>query len=993
MTALEHPLDVDRLIDNLNAVPRIPDATYRLQLNESFTFRDALALVPYLHDLGISHVYLSPIFKSRSGSTHGYDVCDHSQFSPALGTAEDFDAFSAALHERGIGIILDTVPNHMGIGDPCNTWWLDVLENGPASIYAAYFDIDWQPVKPELHDKVLIPILEDQYGVVLEDGKLKLMYEEGGFCVAYYNLKLPIAADTYRLILEDQVVPLQAQLGEAHEHVLEFQSILTALSHLPPRTLLDIAAQSERHREKDVIKRRLGTLLDASLEVCAAVENGLAHLNGTPGDPHSFDRLDTLLSMQSYRPAYWRVAAEEINYRRFFDINDLAAIRVELPQVFEDTHRLIFKLLGEGKINGLRIDHPDGLWNPAQYFRRLQEGYIAALLQTQGLDLDQSRVAAAEWFTGHPESDLPLYVIVEKILSKTEPLPSDWLASGTTGYDFMNAVNGIFVDRDNNKPFTEIYRRFVKTQQSFAELAEHSKAMIMQIALASEINTLSHAFERINEKQRRYRDFTLSGISHALREVIANLGIYRTYITGPGTVSERDEQYINAAIWRAKRRNPRIARTIFDFMRDTLLLRNLHEFADADQQNLLNFVMKFQQVTGPVMAKSLEDTAFYVFNRLVSLNEVGGEPEHFGTSLDDFHRQNAEHHQYWPHTMLSTSTHDTKRSEDVRARIDVLSEIPGEWNAALSRWKRLNAMHRTGTGDEAMPGRNEEYLFYQILLGAWPIEPYSPEEFDQFRERIAAYMLKAAKEAKIHTSWINPDSEYDAALQKFVQGTLSDKSNSHFLEDITRFQHRIAFLGRFNSLSQQVLKLTSPGVPDVYQGTELWDLSLVDPDNRRPVDYERRKVFLSDLKVRTSADPNCIMLARTLVENAADGRIKLYVIHQILAYRREHAELFCEGDYQPLPVTGDKVRNLCAFSRHLKNQIIIVAVPRLVLGLVNGIEQPPIGAEVWGNTRLTVPAGNYRNLFTGESISTDEQSLEAAALFAHFPAAVLVTER
>ncbi len=984
---------IDPRIESLTeAKPRIPDATYRLQLNESFTFRDAETLVPYLHDLGISHLYLSPIFKSRSGSTHGYDVCDYGQLSPALGTPEEFETFIAAVQAHNMGVIMDTVPNHMGIGDPCNLWWMDVLENGPASVYAAYYDIDWQPVKPELRDKVLIPILEDQYGVVLEDGKLPLIYENGSFYFDYYGLKLPVAPDTYPLILADLVEPIKATVGETNENLLEFQSILTALSHLPPRTTLDLPAQTERHREKELIKRRIATLMESSPEVRAAVEEGIRQMNGTVGSAHSFDRLDYLLGQQSYRPAFWRVAAEEINYRRFFDINDLAAIRVEVPQVFEDTHRMTFALLGQGKINGLRIDHPDGLWNPPQYFRRLQAGYITALLQNQGIEPEAIPQAVEGWFATHQH--VPLYVIVEKILSKTEPLPQDWMAYGTTGYDFMNAVNGLFVDGDNRRPFTAIYERFTKADLDFAGIAERSKEMIMHMALASEINTLSHDLERINEKHRRHRDYTLTGISFALREVIACLDIYRTYISEPGTVSERDKQYINAAIRRAKRRNPRTARSIFDFIQDTLLLRNLHEFDEPDQEQLLRFVMKFQQVTGPVMAKSVEDTAFYVYNRLVSLNEVGGQPEHFGTSVADFHEQNIDRVNAWPHAMLSTSTHDTKRSEDVRTRIDVLSEIPAEWNAALSRWKRLNAHHRTGSGEDVMPGRNEEYLLYQILVGAWPIEPYSPEEFEQFCERISAYMLKAAKEAKINTSWINPNEEYDAALEKFVKGALNTKTTNRFLEDMGRFQQRIAALGRWNSLAQHLLKLTSPGVPDIYQGTEIWNLSLVDPDNRRPVNYERRRTLLADLNARMSAVDR-VAFACELVENATDSRIKLYVTRQTLNYRCNHTQLFTDGDYQPLDAAGDRAKHICAFTRSLGNETVLVAVPRLVATLTHGLDQPPLGVELWGDTSLRLSPGDarsYTNLFTGEHIAAENGALPAGKLFANFPVALLVTD-
>jgi len=984
---------LDTLIQRLHE-RRIPRATYRIQFNEQFTFPDAQALVPYLADLGISDLYASPIFKSRSGSTHGYDICDHSQFSPVLGTPEDFDALVAALHERGMGLILDTVPNHMGIGDPCNLWWMDVLENGPGSAYANYFDIDWQPIKPELENKVLLPILEDQYGKVLESGKFRLAYEDGAFFIYYYDTKLPIAPRTYRPILSHRLDALSESLGADNEHVLELQSILTALDHLPPRTETDPAKRAERQREKEIIKRRLTTLLNNSPTVQTALDETLQTFNGTEGDPRSFDLLDALIEAQPYRPAFWRVAGEEINYRRFFDINDLAAIRVERPEVFQDTHRLIFKLLAEGKVNGLRIDHPDGLWNPPQYFYRLQEGYIAdavkAHLQTDDPDVTQAVIQRFQDLNSHKDSlDWPLYVVVEKILSETEPLPQDWTVDGTTGYDFMSAVTGLFVDSTHQPAFDGIYHRFIKDHSDFAALVVASKQRTMESALSSEINALAYQLERINEKNRRYRDFTLNGMIAGLREVIASMAIYRTYITDPGTVSERDQQYVEAAVEAARRRNPQIPGSLFRFIRDTLLLRNVGEFRAEHRQDLNDFVMKFQQVTGPVMAKSVEDTAFYIYNRLVSLNEVGGEPQTFGTSVRDFHERNQERQRCWPHALLASSTHDTKRSEDVRARISVLSELPGEWNAGLARWKRHNTNHKTVVDGQPAPDRNDEYLFYQIVIGAWPFEPTSAEEFATFRERIAAYMLKAAKESKVHTSWINPNQGYDEALQNFVRAALDEKTGSRFIEDMRTFVHRIGYFGMINGLAQQVLKLTAPGVPDIYQGTELWDLSLVDPDNRRPVDYQRRIDYLAGLQV---GDGN---QAQTLLEQAGDGRIKLYVTNRTLHYRRERPQVFMNGDYVPLDASGDKRDHVVAFSRNHNRESLIVVVPRLVAELVGGVERPPLGEEVWGNTALTLPndcAGRaFRNLFTGETVTVEQASIPLAGVLAKFPVALLVT--
>ena len=1008
----------------------LPRATYRLQFNEQFTFRDALAIVPYLDSLGISDVYASPIFKSRSGSTHGYDVCDHGQLNPVLGTSADFDALVEALHARGMGILLDTVPNHMGVGDPCNAWWQDVLENGSASPYATYFDIDWHPIKPELDNKVLLPILGEQYGIVLENGQFQLKYADGAFTVYYYETQFPIEPCTYATILSEVATVLSQTLlpeasGAPHEAVQELQSILTALNYLPSRLETDPAKRIERNREKEVIKRRIAALTHAQPAVTDAIAQTLVAFNGQAGDPRSFDKLDALLEGQPYRAAYWQVAAEEINYRRFFDVNELAAIRVELPEVFDAVHRLSFEMLAAGEINGFRVDHPDGLWNPPVYFRQLQERYLLDQLTAHSQLAAQNttpadagaanaalplaneaaqRQAIRAYLTMQSqveEAAFPLYVIVEKILSETEPLPPEWTVHGTTGYDFVSAANNLFVDSSAAKTFDGIYSHFIGRTIDFEQLVSDSKAMIMRISLSSEINTLGRELERINEQNRRYRDFTLNGLIDALREVIVCLPIYRTYTVAGASVSPRDRQYLEGAIAKAKRRSPQTASSVYDFVRDVLLLRNLNEFAESARPQVVNFVMKFQQVTGPVMAKSVEDTAFYVYNRLVSLNEVGGQPRIFGLSLDAFHRQNSERRRRWPHAMLATSTHDTKRSEDVRVRISILSEMPREWNAALTRWKRLNAAQRITVDGDLVPDRNEEYLLYQTLIGAWPLEPYTPEMFDDFRERIAAYMLKASKEAKVHSGWLNPNPTYDEALQKFVRDVLSDTPKNRFLPDIRTFQQRIARGGQLNALAQQALKLTSPGVPDVYQGTELWTLSLVDPDNRRPVDYPARQAFLSDLQAHI-ADPHRprATLLSDLIDHAVDGRIKLYLTYCILNYRRTHAALFNAGDYQPLIATGDKAQHVCAFSRNLhsagsQGESLIVAVPRLINAIGSLDHLLP---DAWGATWLPLPDGTrrYRNLLTGEMLEIAQHAgmpaIDIATLFKQFPVAVLVAE-
>ena len=1000
------------IVDYLLKMPltqRIPTATYRIQFSRDFTFRSAEALISYLYDLGVSDCYASPVLKARPGSRHGYDICDHSQLNPENGKEEDFTAFTSALKARGMGLILDMVPNHMSISS-FNPWWLEVLEIGPNSNYASYFDIDWHPVKADLENKVLLPILEDQYGKVLESGKFRLTYEDGSFCIYYYETKLPLAPRTYMKILRHSLDQLTQVLGDQNEDLQELQSILTALSYLPSRTELSPEKIAERIREKEVIKRRIAALFLKCPEVRSSIESSVGVFNGKVGYPESFDLLDQLIEAQPYRPAFWRVATEEINYRRFFDINDLAAIRVESSNVFQATHQLVFRLLMEEKASGLRIDHPDGLWDPPRYFRQLQENYLLNRIQA-GLAREGQAISLQahmpellkcwrERKSVRPDYgyDGPLYVVAEKILTDGESLPEDWALHGTTGYDFLNEVNGLFVDNANLNAFDKLYSKFTGTQTSFASLAISAKKMIMLTSMSGEINALAYQLDRISEKNRWYRDFTLNSLTFAIREVIAGMSIYRTYITESKSPSERDRLYIQRAVSEARRSNPRTARAIFDFIRDTLLLENVQDFREEDRPRLTDFVMKFEQITGPVMAKGVEDTAFYIFNRLVSLNEVGGNPEQFGITVEKFHQKCLKRLRRWPHTMLATSTHDTKRSEDVRARVNVLSEMPGEWGATLKRWSKLNAGKRTVVNGVSEPDRNDEYLLYQTLIGTWPSQILHREEEEAYRERISAYMLKATKEAKVHTSWVNPNEAYDASVKNFVRQVLEDMETSRFGKDFRAFQHSVAYYGRINSLAQALLKMTVPGIPDIYQGTERWDFSLVDPDNRRLVDYEIRRNILAELRQQTEAEgQNKAVLAKELFLAGEDGRIKLYLTYRVLNFRREHADLFAKGEYLALQTQGEKQEHVCAFSRNLEGEEIIVVVPRLVIGLTGGNEQAPFGESVWEDTRLVLTSGQkgqgFRNSFTGEILFANEgggnTGIQLSAIFNCFPVALL----
>ncbi len=705
-----------------------------------------------------------------------------------------------------MGLVLDIVPNHMGINDPCNTWWLDVLENGPSSLYAPFFDVAWEPSKPELKDRVLLPVLEDQYGAVLEAGKLKLAFAEGGFRIEYYDNRFPVAPGTYAPVLQEWLVQLRAagdgDAGGRDEAALELESIITAVGYLPGRNERDEERKLERAREKESIKRRLAAVWQSSPAAFGSLQRALTYFNGDPHDPQSFDPLDALLEKQPYRLAYWRVAGEEINYRRFFDIRDLAAIRVEDPRVFEATHGLALRLLAERKVTGLRIDHPDGLYDPRAYFRRLQLEYLLTALGQDGGDGEAAaRTAAEAWLDAALDAagegrqqDWPLYVVAEKILSDTEPLPLDWAVAGTTGYDFLASVNAVLVDPAAEDSFTRIYADFATPAGAgagadFEALTVQTQRLIMREALASEINELSHSLERVAERNRHTRDFTLNNLRDAIRSLVASLGVYRTYIDPETrTVSERDRHYVVEAVQRAGALSPHIDPSVFRFLQETLLLQNHEQFHAEDRLALGTWVMKFQQMTGPVMAKGVEDTAFYRYNRLVSLNEVGGHPSLFGIDPGQFHRDNERRARLWPHSMLATSTHDNKRSEDVRARIDVLSEMPGEWGQRLLEWSSLNVGQKArggGAGELLLPDRNDEYLLYQTLLGAWPFaqepEPGSPwgpllppgdsSEYSAFAARIAQYMNKAVKEAKVHGSWINPDEAYDRGAPQFHRCT------------------------------------------------------------------------------------------------------------------------------------------------------------------------------------------------------------------------------
>ncbi|NIR29979.1 MAG: malto-oligosyltrehalose synthase [Gammaproteobacteria bacterium] len=954
---------------------KIPTATYRLQLNGDFNFDRAAAIVDYLSELGISHAYASPYLKARPGSTHGYDIIDHNAFNPEIGSRDGFERFVACLRKVGMGHILDLVPNHMGVGSD-NAWWMDVLEHGEASAYAPYFDIDWRPEEESLRGKVLLPVLTDHYGTRLENGAVTLAFDAqaGEFRVQVDGQCFPVDPGTYGSVLAHRLEVLEQELGRGDSNVHELQSLITSFRNLPTRGGAGLERQAERARDSAGLKRRLAELCAASEVVSDFVNRNVADCNGERGEPASFDRLHELLEQQAYRLAYWRVAADEINYRRFFDINDLAGLRMEVPAAFEATHALVLGLVSGGRLDGLRIDHPDGLFDPAAYYARLRDR-----LRTRD--------------TVDPRDGEPsCYVVVEKILASHETLREDWPVHGTTGYDFANEVNGLFVYPGSAKSLDRLYARFTGSAREFDEVAYERKKLITRTQLSSELTVLTHLVHAIAKRDRYTRDFTRDGVRDALTEIVACFPVYRTYVTGDGS-SEADRRCIGWAVAEARRRSPASDIDIFDFLRDVLMLR----VAEPDR-DIVSFVMKFQQYTAPVMAKGIEDTAFYDYNRLLSLNEVGGDPNRFGVSADEFHRANGERARCWPHAMLTTSTHDTKRSEDVRARLNVLTEIPALWRRHVARWRRINRPRKRIVQGREAPTRNDEYHFYQCLVGVWPLRAPGASELGNLRDRVERYMLKAVREAKVRTSWINPNRHYEEAVSRFVHRVLARPERNAFLQDFIPFQRQVARIGLYNSLAQTLLKLTAPGVPDIYQGNELPVFSLVDPDNRNPVDYDCRRAMLEEVRRSTEDETNLAACAKTFADEIEDGRAKLYLTWRTLALRRRWAAAFARGDYVPLRADGSKAEHLFGFARVHGGRQVIVVVPRWLARLAGDREAAPVDAARWSGTWIVLdrmrPGADYRNVLTGERVQIGQRdgapALAAVQLFAHFPVALLV---
>ncbi len=951
----------------------VPRATYRLQLHRDFRFADAMAWVPYLAALGVSHLYISPPLRARPGSTHGYDVVDHDTLNPELGTRADFDALVTALRQRGMGLIIDIVPNHMGVLGGDNAWWLDVLENGAASAYAGYFDIDWQSADPALTGKVLLPILGDQYGIALERGELRLSLDRDSayITLSYFDHKLPIDPSAYTALLRQALRTRAVGDGAAGR---ELRALTDAFDRLPKRGVAE--ARGTRQRDKRALKARLAQCLKVFPAVADAIDQVLDGLNGRVGDRASFDALDTLLEVQPYRLAQWRVAGDQINYRRFFDINELAALRMEDEAVFEATHRLVLALTASGAVDGLRIDHPDGLADPAGYFRRLQR-----------------RHAELAGLPAHDDSaPLPLYVVVEKIVAPHENVPADWAVHGTTGYRFANVVNAVLVERGARARLDRAWRAFVGDEaEEFELLSRQGRHAVMDGALAGELTVLATALLRLAREDRRTRDFTLHALREALSEVVASFPVYRTYVIDKP--SAQDRKFIDWAIGQARRLSLAADASIFDFLRRVLLGRPLPGAPAGLGERYRTFARRLQQYTAPVVAKGIEDTALYRHQRLISLNDVGGDPDDFGLSVAAFHAINQERVARWPHAMLTTSTHDAKRSEDVRARIDVISEMPAAWRLAVRRWSRINRRLKRQIDGTPAPSRNDEYLLYQTLVGSWPAEAADEAALAGYAERIEQTMLKSARESKSVTSWMNPNLDYETALSGFVRAVLAPGDGNLFLADFREAAALIAWYGALNSLSLVILKALSPGVPDFYQGCEAIELLLVDPDNRRAVDFARREHLLADAQALAARDDRRAGL-QELATHGTDGRAKFWATWRTLQLRERHAAVLRDGHYLPLEVRGDKARHALAFARRDDHGCVVAVVPRLVATMGLALGEAPLG-ECWGDTHLVWPEAHAAPpaglvcAISGQRHSWVDGTLALAQLLGDFPVAAL----
>ncbi len=927
---------------------QIPLATYRIQFHAGFTFEAAQSIASYLAALGISDLYASPIFTARAGSTHGYDVVNPKQINPELGGESGLEELQNELRRYQIGWLQDIVPNHMAF-DSQNYMLVDVLENGPDSRYRDFFDIDWNHPYGGIKGRVLAPFLGKFYGDCLESGELQLQYNRDGLSINYYSLRFPLRIESYNQVLMYDLARLREQLGRNHPNFVKLLGVLYMLKYIP-------SGEEGRERYDQIlfIKRMIWELWNDSPEVNQFIQENIQILNGEPGNPESFNMLDSLLSEQFFRLSYWKVGNEELNYRRFFTVNELISLRVEDQTVFDTIHELILQYVKEGKFNGLRVDHIDGLYNPVEYITRLRE-------------------------------QLPdTYLVVEKILEPGEDLPLNWSIQGTTGYDFMSKVNGVLCQQANHLEFSGVYYRFIGRSTSYEVLMDENKRLISGKHLAGDIDNLAHLLKQLSDRYRYASDFTMYGLKRALVEILTLFPVYRSYISPEGS-RKADQERIKQVIEEAKENIPNFINELC-FIEKFLSLEFDDHLSEEDKKLWLHFIMRLQQFTGPLMAKGVEDTVMYVYNRLLSLNEVGSHPGEFGISVEDFHTFNQTRSTQWPHAMNATATHDTKRGEDVRARLNVLSELPEEWEKHLSNWQAINAPLKETVDGMEVPDRNAEYFLYQTLLGAFP---FNKGDYPQFIDRVKEYLIKASREAKVYTSWQRPDIDYEQAFIQFTERILKDSDDNLFLQEFRPFQRKIQHYGILNSLSQTLLKMVSPGVPDLYQGCEFWDLSLVDPDNRRPVDYEQRITCLEE--IQTQLEKDSTGLIRDLMRSPEDARIKLFLIYQTLQLRKAYPELFQRGSYQKLTVSGSLKSHVIAFARELGETQVLAIVPRFFTSLVQEGEYP-VGEAVWHETRIVQSPGasiTWQNAFTGQQLQGDD-TLWVRDILSEFPVALLV---
>ena len=928
---------------------RIPVSTYRIQFRKEYDFAAATAIVPYLAELGISDLYASPIFKARAGSSHGYDVVDPTQLNPELGTHEDFDALVSAVQQQKMGWLQDIVPNHMAY-DSQNLWLMDVLENGADSDSFDYFDIDWNHAYEDIRERVLAPLLGNLYSDCLENGEIKLAYDETGLSVNYFGLRLPVRIESYARFITYHLGQLTKALGRRHPDFVKLLGILYLIKNIPSE-----AKGRERYDQVAFVKGLLWELHEQNEAVKELFAANVQSFNGEVGNPESFNLLDSLLSEQFYRLSFWKVGAEEINYRRFFTVNELISVKVEEIKVFHKTHSLIAQLVEDGIFAGVRIDHIDGLYDPAEYLERLRE-----------------KVG-------------DVYITVEKILELTEALPTSWQIQGTSGYEFLNYVNGLFCNTANESAFTHFYQTFTGVTADYDRLSAEKKGLITDKNLAGDVENLAQRLKRIAAQTRSGGDFTAYGLKRALSEILALFPIYRTY-TASDTVSDTDRRIIGETIAAAKKHLPLLVREL-EYIETILLREDSYYLTDDQKAERLRFVMRMQQLTGPLMAKGIEDTLLYVYNRLLSLNEVGGNPSHFGIDRSQFHTFNQHKVQYWLHAMNTTSTHDTKRGEDVRARLNVLSEIPDEWSKQVKHWADINFSQKVRLGGRTIPDRNDEYFLYQTLVGSFP---FAEAEFPEFVDRVKDYVIKAVREAKVHTAWLRPDSDYEEGFSAFVDRLLATPETNEFLNRFKPFQARIAEYGIFNSLSQVLIKNVAPGVPDLYQGDEFWNLSFVDPDNRRPVAYKERLAALEQIKVKVLHDP--IALIDDLFATRTNGNIKLFLTYQLLQARKNFVDLFQQGDYQPLEVSGALQNHVVAFARRFEGEAAIAIAPRFLTNLIQSGERP-LGTAVWQDTQINLPSGfspTWTNVITAQPLQS-QGTIAVGEALQHFPVALLIS--